>query len=84
VLQGMWLVLLESAKDQFLGVDPPKQLVPPCVWYGMTCLLNRDVIGSVSCSMSWERALCLAWDPHGARGVQSRGNLSTASGAGVS
>jgi hypothetical protein len=24
VHQGMWLVLLESAKDQFLGVDTPK------------------------------------------------------------
>jgi hypothetical protein len=29
--------LLESAKDRFLGVDPPGQTVPPCVWYGTTC-----------------------------------------------
>jgi hypothetical protein len=29
--------LLELAKDQFLGVDPPRQHVPPCVWYGTTC-----------------------------------------------
>jgi hypothetical protein len=23
--------------------------VPPNVWYGMTCLLIRDVVGSVPC-----------------------------------
>jgi hypothetical protein len=32
-----WLVLLESAKDWFLGVDPLGQHVPPRVRYGMTC-----------------------------------------------
>jgi hypothetical protein len=36
VLDGGWQVL-ESAKDLFLGVDPPGQHVPPCVWYGTTC-----------------------------------------------
>jgi hypothetical protein len=27
--------------------------VPPCVWYGTTCLLIRNAIGSVSCSVEW-------------------------------
>jgi hypothetical protein len=39
VLHGVWQVL-ESAKDLFLGVDPPPlpgQLVPPCVRCGTTC-----------------------------------------------
>jgi hypothetical protein len=30
--------------------------VPPRVWYGMTCLLIRDVVGSVPCSDEWEVA----------------------------
>jgi hypothetical protein len=42
-LHGLWLVLLESAKDRFLGVDPPGQHVPPHVQYEITCLLIRDV-----------------------------------------
>ena len=63
----MWL--LESAKDRILGVDTPEQHVPPRVRNGTTCLLIRDAIGSVSCSVAWGRALCLAWDPHGARGA---------------
>jgi hypothetical protein len=29
--QVMWLVMLESAKDRILGVDPPGQHVPPRV-----------------------------------------------------
>ena len=65
----MWLVLLESSKDRFLEVDPPEQPVPPRVRYGMACLLIRDAIGSVSCSVAWGRVLCLAWDPHGASGA---------------
>jgi hypothetical protein len=65
----MWLVLLESIKDRFLGLDPLEQPVLPHVWYGMTCLLTRDDIGSVSCSIAWGREQCLAWDPHGARGA---------------
>jgi hypothetical protein len=32
-----WVVLLELAKDWFLGVDTLGQHVLPCVWYGMTC-----------------------------------------------
>jgi hypothetical protein len=40
----MWFVMLESAKDQILGVDPPGQHVPPRVWYGTACLLIRNTI----------------------------------------
>jgi hypothetical protein len=36
VLHGVWQVL-ESAKDLFLGVDPPGQHVPPRVRYGTAC-----------------------------------------------
>jgi hypothetical protein len=46
----MWTVMLESAKDRVLGVDTPGQQVPPCVQYGMACLLIRHVVGSVPCS----------------------------------
>jgi hypothetical protein len=51
--QVMWFVMLESAKDQILGVDTLGQHVPPRVWYGMTCLLIRNNIGCVSCSVEW-------------------------------
>jgi hypothetical protein len=46
----MWFVMLESAKDRVIGVDTPGQQVPPCVQYGMTCLLISDAVGSVPCS----------------------------------
>jgi hypothetical protein len=49
--QVMWLVMLKYAKDRFLGVDTPEQHVPPCVGYGMACLLIRYAIGCVSCSV---------------------------------
>jgi hypothetical protein len=42
--------MLESAKDQILGVDNPGQQVSPRVRYGTTCLLIRDAVGSVACS----------------------------------
>jgi hypothetical protein len=51
--QVMWLVMLESTKDQILGVDPPEQHVPPRVRYGTACLLIRYAIGYVSCSVEW-------------------------------
>jgi hypothetical protein len=50
----MWLVLLESAKDQFLGVDTSEQPVSPRVRYETTCLLIRDAFRSVSSSIVWE------------------------------
>jgi hypothetical protein len=52
----MWIVMLKSAKDQILGVDTTGQQVSPCVRYGMTCLLIRDVVGSVPYSDERELA----------------------------
>jgi hypothetical protein len=51
--QVMWLVMLESAKDRILEVDPPGQYVPPRVRYGTACLLIRYAIGCVTCSVEW-------------------------------
>jgi hypothetical protein len=48
--QEMWFVMLESAKDQILGVDNPVQHVLPRVRYVTACLLIRNTIGCVSCS----------------------------------
>jgi hypothetical protein len=48
--QVLWLLMLESAKDRILVVDTPGQHVPPRVWYGMACLLIRNVVESVPCS----------------------------------
>jgi hypothetical protein len=48
--QVRWYVMLESAKDRVIGVDTPGQQLLPRVRYGMTCLLIRDVVGSVPCS----------------------------------
>jgi hypothetical protein len=53
IRQVLWLVMLESAKDQILGVDTPEQQVPPHVRYGMTCLLIWDVVGRECCSVVW-------------------------------
>jgi hypothetical protein len=49
----MWLVMLESAKDQVIGVDNPRQHVPPHVRYGKACLLIRNIVGSVPYSDEW-------------------------------
>jgi hypothetical protein len=49
----MWFFMLKSAKDRVLGVDTPGQLVPPHVWYGMACILIRDVVGCESYSAVW-------------------------------
>jgi hypothetical protein len=54
--QMMCLVMLESAKDQILGVDTPGQQVPPCVRCGMACLLIRGAMESVPRSDEWELA----------------------------
>jgi hypothetical protein len=48
-----WHVVLESAKDRILGVDTPGQHVPPHVRYGMACLVIRNAIGRVCCSIEW-------------------------------
>jgi hypothetical protein len=48
----LWLVLLESTNDRFLGVDPlPPGHVPTRVWYATTCLLIRDALGG--CLARW-------------------------------
>jgi hypothetical protein len=56
--------------------------VPPRVRYGMTCLLIRDIVGSVSCSYEWEIGVVTRLGSQGARGVMvprtTLGNLSIA------
>jgi hypothetical protein len=61
--------MLESAKHRVIGVDIPRQQVPPCVRYGMTCLLIRDVVESVSCSDEGEFGVVTHPGSHGARGT---------------
>jgi hypothetical protein len=65
----MWFVMLESAKNRVIGVDTPGQQVLPRVHYGTTCLLIRDVVGSVPCSDEWEIGIVTRLGSHGARGV---------------
>jgi hypothetical protein len=43
--------------------------VPPRVRYGTTCLLIRDVVGSVAWSDEWEIGVVTRLGSHGARGV---------------
>jgi hypothetical protein len=89
--QVTWLVMLKSAKDRILGVDPLGQQVPPRVWYGTACLLIRYAIGSMSCLVEWGWLLSL-WpifvtffvnylNHMVQKGPLCVGNLSTASGA---
>jgi hypothetical protein len=52
--------MLKSAKDRFLGVDPQRQHVSPCVRYGIAYLLIRDIVGSWPCSDEWEVAWSFA------------------------
>jgi hypothetical protein len=65
--QVMWFVMLESAKDRVIGVDPLGQQVSPRVRYGTTCLLIRDVVGSVPCSDEWEFSVVTRPSSHSAR-----------------
>jgi hypothetical protein len=51
--QVMWFVMLESAKNRILGVDTPGQHVPPRVRHGTVCLLLRNTICCVLCSVEW-------------------------------
>jgi hypothetical protein len=69
IRQVMWFVMLKSAKDRIIGVDTPGQQMPPRVRYGTTCLLIRDVVGSVPCSDEWEILIVTRLGSHGARGV---------------
>jgi hypothetical protein len=69
IRQVMWFVMLESAKDRVIGVDILGQQVSPHVRYGTTCLLIRDVVGSVSYSDEWKIGVVTRLGSHGARGV---------------
>jgi hypothetical protein len=60
IRQMLWLVMLESAKHQILGVDTPGQYVTPRIRHGTTCLLIRDALGSVPWSDEWEVAWSFA------------------------
>jgi hypothetical protein len=81
-IHGLWLVMLKYAKDRVLGVDTPEQQVPPCVRYGMACLLIRDVVGSVPYSNDWEIGAITCLGSRSARGAvvlrTTLGNLSIA------
>jgi hypothetical protein len=65
----MWFVKLEFAKDRVIGVDTPRQQVPPCVQYGMSCPLVRDAVESVSCLDEWKIGVVTRLGSHGVRGV---------------
>jgi hypothetical protein len=69
IRQVMWFVMLESAKDRVIGVDTPRQQVPPRVRYGTTCLLIRDAAGSVPYSDEREFDVVTYLGSHGARGI---------------
>jgi hypothetical protein len=69
ICQVMRFVMLEFAKDQVIGVDTPKQQVPPRGRYGTACLLIRDAVGSLPCSDEWEFGIVTRPDSHGARGA---------------
>jgi hypothetical protein len=56
VRQVLWKVMPESTKDRILGVDSPRQQLPPHVRYGTACLHIRDAVGSVPCTDEWELA----------------------------
>jgi hypothetical protein len=69
ICQVRWYVMLESTKDRVIGVDTPRQQVSPCIRYGTTCLLIRDVVGSVPCLDEWEFGVVTRLGSHGARGA---------------
>jgi hypothetical protein len=68
-IHGLWLVMLESAKDRVIGVDTPGQQVSPRVWYGTACPLIRNDVESVPYSDEWEIDIVTCLGSHGARGV---------------
>jgi hypothetical protein len=61
--------MLESAKHRVIGVNTTGQQVPPCVRYGTTCLLIRDVVESVPYSDEEEFGVVTHPGSHGARGT---------------
>jgi hypothetical protein len=73
---GLWLVLLEPAKDLFLGVDPPGQPMPPNVWYGTAYLIIRNTLGSVSYLVERRGTVTTSLISPGAKGAIVMGILS--------
>jgi hypothetical protein len=67
--------LLKSAKDRFLGVNPPGQDVPPRVCYEMTCLLIRKLWVCVLFESNME-GYGYTWDPPDARGARDGESLA--------
>jgi hypothetical protein len=61
--------MLESAKDRVIGVDSPRQQVPPRVWYGAACLLIRDAVESVPRSDEWKFSVVTRPGSHGGEGL---------------
>jgi hypothetical protein len=89
--QVMWFVMLESVKDQILGVDTLGQHVPPRVRYETAYLLIMYAIGCVSWLIEWGWLLslwsvfmtfCVNCRNHMVqKGTLCAGNINTASGA---
>jgi hypothetical protein len=69
IREVMGFFILKSAKCQVIGVDILGQQVPPHVRYGTTCLLIKDVVGSVPCSNEWEIGVVTCLGSNGAQGV---------------
>jgi hypothetical protein len=69
IRQVMWFVMLESAKDQVIGVDNQGQQVPSHVRYGTDCLLIRDVVCSVPYSDGCKFGVVTRPGSHDARGT---------------
>jgi hypothetical protein len=67
--------LLESAKDWFIGVDPPGQHVPPHVRCGTTCLLIRKLWVCILFESNGE-GYGYTWDPPSARGARDEEYLA--------
>jgi hypothetical protein len=78
--QEMWFVMLKSAKDRVLGVDTLGQQVSPCVRYGMTCLLIKDVVGCESCSTVCGKTQDVIWSTRYKRGKSHEENLALLAG----
>jgi ABC-type dipeptide/oligopeptide/nickel transport system permease subunit len=74
--QVLWLVMLESTKDQVLGVDTLGQHVTSSVWYGTACLLIRNVVCYESCSAVWEKTQNVIWSTRCKRGSSHEETLA--------
>jgi hypothetical protein len=61
ICQVMWFIMLESAKNRVIGVDPLGQQVPPRVQYGTACLLISIVVGIVTRPGLPRETLALLW-----------------------